>query len=187
MIESYLKAFQILTPKDIEDFLNVSKTKSLKKNDFLIKEGDTCHVVAFINQGIMRSFFESGKENETTYCITFPNNFITSYTSFITGKPSEENIQAITPVELLVIDKGDVQALSENSLNWTKFLKKVAEYQYMELEKRIFQLHKNDATQRYQELMKSNPEYSRHIPLQYLASYLGITQRHLSRIRKEIY
>lgn len=187
MIESYLKTFQILTHIDIEDFMNVSTIKSLKKHEFLIKEGETCNEVAFIYHGIMRSFFETGKEKETTYCITFPNNFITSYTSFITGTPSEENIQAITPVELLVITKKDVLKLSEQSLNWTKFLKMVAEYQYMELEKRIFQLHKNDATQRYQELMKSHPEYAKHIPLQYLASYLGITQRHLSRIRKEIF
>ena len=70
--------------------------------------------------------------------------------------------------------------------NWIKFLKIVAEQQYIELEKRIFQLQKNNAFERYSDLLKNHPEYLQNIPLQYLASYLGITQRHLSRIRREI-
>jgi len=65
-------------------------------------------------------------------------------------------------------------------------LKVVAEQQYIELEKRIFKLQKDNASKRYADLIKHQPEYILKIPLQYLASYLGITQRHLSRIRKEI-
>ncbi|MNT99762.1 hypothetical protein D3C72_2426980 [compost metagenome] len=62
----------------------------------------------------------------------------------------------------------------------------IAEQQYLELEKRIFQLQKETALQRYTVLLRDQPEFVQQIPLQYLASYLGITQRHLSRIRSEI-
>jgi CRP-like cAMP-binding protein len=111
---------------------------------------------------------------------------MTAYSSFITGQNTVENIQAITDVELLIIPKSELDDLVKENANWIKFLKIVAEQQYIELEKRIFQLQKNSALQRYRDLITHQPEYIQHIPLQYLASYLGITQRHLSRIRKEI-
>lgn len=66
------------------------------------------------------------------------------------------------------------------------FLKLIAEQQYLELENRVFQLQKETALQRYTSLLNNHPEFVQEIPLQYLASYLGITQRHLSRIRKQI-
>lgn len=67
-----------------------------------------------------------------------------------------------------------------------KFLKMIAEQEYLELEKRFFQMQRDSAAKRYASLLYNQPNYIQEIPLQYLASYLGITQRHLSRIRKEI-
>jgi CRP-like cAMP-binding protein len=62
----------------------------------------------------------------------------------------------------------------------------MAEQEYLKLEKRVFMLQKEKAERKYQDLLENHPDYLKHIPLNYLASYLGITQRHLSRIRKEI-
>ncbi|MNU79669.1 hypothetical protein D3C71_692840 [compost metagenome] len=66
------------------------------------------------------------------------------------------------------------------------FLKIIAEQQYLELEARVFQLQRDSAQERYQSLIDNQPEYIQQISGQYLASYLGITQRHLIRIRKQI-
>ncbi|MNE25562.1 hypothetical protein D3C81_1957450 [compost metagenome] len=95
-------------------------------------------------------------------------------------------MQALSPAELWVIKKSAIDKLAAESLVWTKYLKMIAEQQYLELEKRIFQLQKETALQRYTVLLRDQPEFVQQIPLQYLASYLGITQRHLSRIRSEI-
>lgn len=95
-------------------------------------------------------------------------------------------MQALSPAELWVIKKSAIDKLAVESLVWTKYLKMIAEQQYLELEKRIFQLQKETALQRYTVLLRDQPEFVQQIPLQYLASYLGITQRHLSRIRSEI-
>ncbi len=95
-------------------------------------------------------------------------------------------MQAITSAELWTIKKHSIDKLATDSLKWTKYLKMVAEEQYLELEKRVFQLQKETASQRYANLLKNHPEFIQQLPLQYLASYLGITQRHLSRIRSEI-
>jgi CRP-like cAMP-binding protein len=186
MIKKYLKSFNVLTDDEIGNLIDLSTRRDLYKADYFIREGETCKDVAFVLSGTLRSFYISDKGEEITYCITFPNNLTTAYSSFITGQITDENIQAITSVELLIIPKNIIDDLAMKSPNWVKFLKIVAEQQYIELEKRIFQLQKNNALQRYSDLIKNQPEYIQKIPLQYLASYLGITQRHLSRIRKEI-
>ena len=186
MLNNYLKSFNILTDDDIQDFIQSSETRYLNKADYFIREGEICREVAFVLEGTLRSYYISEKGEEITYCITFPNNLINAYSSFITGERSPENILAISSVELVVIRKTAIDDLSLKNPNWVKFLKVIAEQQYVELEKRIFQLQKQNATKRYKELLNNQPEYIQNIPLQYLASYLGITQRHLSRIRKEI-
>lgn len=185
-IKAYLKSFEILTAEEIDNLIQLSKKGSLNKLDYFIREGDICKEVVFVLSGTLRSFYVSSKGEEITYCITFPNNLMTAYSSFITGQPTDENIQAITPVEFLIIPKKLIDDLASKHPNWVKFLKVVAEQQYIELEKRIFKLQKDNASKRYADLIKHQPEYILKIPLQYLASYLGITQRHLSRIRKEI-
>ena len=184
MLTKFLKKFDVLTNEEIENFVQITTFKYLYKGEFLIKEGENCKEVAFLLGGTFRSFYISEKGDEITYCITFPNNFITAYSSFITGTVSSENIQAITNAELLVIPKKQIENLAQKNPNWVQFLKIMAEYQYLELEKRVFQLQRDNAVKKYSELIKNQPQYIQKIPLQYLSSYLGITQRHLSRIRK---
>lgn len=185
MLKEYLKSYHILSDKEINSFIDLGISKQLKKGDLFIKEGETCQYVAFVLSGLLRSFYFSNKEEDITYCISFPNHFMTAYSSFIMQQPTNENIEAISDVELLLFSKENIQGLEQNNPNWIKFLKIIAEQQYIELEKRIFQLQKNEALHRYKELINKQPEYIRKVPLKYLASYLGITQRHLSRLRKE--
>lgn len=184
-LKVFFKSFNILTDSEIEDFIQLLSYKNYKKSDYFIKEGETCKQVAFVLSGSLRSYYISDKAEEITYCITFPNNLMTAYSSFLTEQPAEENIQAITQTELLIISKEKIETLVQQNKNWIYFLKYIAEQQYIELEKRIFKLQKSDAAKRYADLMKNEPEYIQKIPLQYLASFLGVSQRHLSRIRKE--
>lgn len=183
---NYLRSFDFLTEDDIARLVTVTRQKTIHKNDFFIREGEICDSVAFLKSGTFRSYYLSDTGEELTYCITFPNNFMTAYSSFITNAPTPENIQAITSADLLILPKKEIELLSSENPNWMRFLKVMAEQQYLELEKRIFELQKEKAKQRYLNLLNSHPEYVKTIPLQYLASYLGITQRHLSRLRSEI-
>jgi CRP-like cAMP-binding protein len=186
ILHEYFENFGIFTEEEIQAALPLFKEKSLKKSEAFISEGERCTEVGFILSGTCRSFYLSGAGEEITYCFRFPGEFVTAYSSFITGQGSLENMQALTKTELLVISKADVEMLAEKFTGWLKFLKIIAEQQYIELEKRIFQLQRVNAKQRYDDLLKNHPQYVQHIPLQHIASYLGITQRHLSRIRKEL-
>ncbi len=186
MLKDILCTYDFLTEAEIDQFISAFTVKTLNKSDFFIKEGDICKEIAYIKSGIFRSYYISEKGEEIISCIKFPDSLMTAYSSFITGRGTFVNMQAITPAVLLVVPKKILDDLSIHKLNWMNFLKVIAEQQYIELEKRTFQLQKDTAIQRYQALLESHPEYIHNIPLQYLASYLGITQRHLSRIRKEL-
>ncbi|MEM9361899.1 MAG: Crp/Fnr family transcriptional regulator [Bacteroidota bacterium] len=185
-MKNYLKSFDILTENEIRSFEDLVKPRTLKKGHFYIKEGKISQEISFINSGILRSFYHNSKEEETTYCFTFSNSFVTAYSSFLTQTKTLENIQALTDTKLLSISRESILELERTSDNWLRLFKLISEQEYVKMEKRIFLLQKESAEKRYEDLLKNKSEYLQHIPLLYLASYLGITQRHLSRIRKAI-
>jgi len=185
-MKKYLASFSILSANEIEHFVSGTQSRKLSKGEFFIKEGNVCKEVAFIQSGVLRSFYVDANAYEHTYCITFPNQFMTAYSSFITGDKTVENIQAVSDVEILIVKKEVIDILVQSSINGLRLLKTIAEQQYIQLEKRIFMYQKDSAKQRYVELLKNQPDYIKQIPVKYLASFLGITSRHLSRLRRAV-
>lgn len=186
MIAAFFRGFGIFTEQEITQVVQLFTIRKLSKGDYFVREYERCSEVAFIQSGIFRSYYTTPNGDDITYCFRFPYDLMAAYSSFITGSPSVETIQAIAPTELYVIQKNKLDELVHEKPIWTQFLKIIAEQQYLELERRVFQLQKETAAQRYASLLKNQPQFIQQIPLHYLASYLGITQRHLSRIRKEI-
>ena len=185
-MREYLKSFGILSAEDISQIENKATLKTIKKGDFFITEGSTSNQVGFVISGVFRSYYHSSSEEQVTYCFTFSNTFVSAYSSFLTQQPTSENIEALTDVEILNLSRDSIVALEQKNTNWLRFFKFMAEQEYIKMEQRIFLLQKETAEQRYKDLLKNHPNFLQLIPLSYLASYLGITQRHLSRIRKSI-
>lgn len=185
-MQAYLNKIGLFEKDEIEYFLSFAKRIKLLKGDYYIREGEIAKKFAFIKTGLCRSFYYSSSSEEITYCFSFPNDLIAGYSSFITQKKTKENIQAIADCELLEFPKRIIDDLIETKRNWLLFAKNIAEQKYLKLEKRIFILQKENAIIGYKELLEKQTDYLQKIPLRYLASYLGISQRHLSRIRKQI-
>ena len=185
-LNNMLKSADILTDSEIANGLKYFEPKSFEKGDILIEAGKVCDWMAFVNSGILRNFYISTKDEEVTYCLTFPNKVISAFSSFMTQKVTFENIHALTNVELLIIRRNQYYELMDSSINWLKFSRFVAEQSYIEMENRLLTLQMETAKKRYEDLLEFNPDYLQKVPLKYLASFLGITQRHLSRLRKDI-
>ena len=185
-IVDYLKQYNLFTDSEINEFISLATISTIKKGDFFIKQDEICTTLSFVNFGIFRSFYYSNNDEEITYCFTFPNTLLVAYSSFITQNKSEENLQALTDSEIISISKKELENLAQSNNKWLNFLKIIAEKEYVELEKWIFNHQKSNAQKRYVDLIHSNPQFVQQIPLHYIASYLGITQRHLSRIRASI-
>lgn len=86
---------------------------------------------------------------------------------------------------MYVLYKADVDKLCADSIVWTNFFKQLLEEQFMELEEKLFDIQRLEAKDRYLKLLHNHPHYIQQIPGIYLASFLNVTPRHLSRIRKE--
>lgn len=185
-MKAYLEQTQLFATDEIAHFMSLGKKTTLKKGDFFIQEGETAKRFAFVETGVLRSFYYSSKSDEVTYCLSFPNELIAGYSSLITQTPTSENIQALMDCNIIEFPMQVINDLVSENTNWLLFSKQIAESQYIKLEKRVFLLQNENALTRYKELIENQSDYLQKIPLGYLASYLGISQRHLSRIRKQI-
>ena len=185
-LEKVFRSFNDFSEDDITLGLAVFTPKFYKKNELLIEAGKICDWIAFIGSGTLRNYYFSSKAEEVTYCLTFPNTFITAYSSFLTGKKTFEYIQAVSDIEVLMIQKKQYQGLIRSSYGWLKFSNHFTEQSYILMEERLLMLQMVSAEQRYADLIANHPEIIRQVPLKYIASYLGITQRHLSRLRSQL-
>ncbi len=185
-MKHFLENTGLFDKEEIDYFLSFGKRKTLVKGEFYISEGETARKFAFVQDGLLRSFYYSSNSDEVTYCFSFSGDLIAGYSSLITQQKTMENIQALVDCELLEFSKELLDELVETKRNWLLFSKQIAEQKYLKLEKRVFILQKEGALKRYNELLENHADYLKNIPLGYLASYLGISQRHLSRIRSQL-
>lgn len=185
-MKQFFHSFRLLSHSELEELEQNIHKRTIPKDDFIIHEGKVCQEMMFVKSGIFRAFYLSEKGEEITYCLAFPGTVVTALSSFISGRPTEENFQAITDVDLEIIPKSIMDQWYAKSANWLRINKLLMEEEYMKLEQRTISLQKQDAKQRYETMMHSYPKEIKQVPLHFLASYLGVTLRHLSRLRKEV-
>lgn len=184
--EEHIRSFNILTDQEIAMSASYLTPLSLRRNDYFIRQGEVCNRIAFVVSGVLRNYYLSTAGEEVTYCLSFPGKLINAYSSFITREKTFENIHVVSDAELLVLQRNDYEKLIKSSRNWLLLSKIIAEQIYLEMEKRLLILQMQSAEKRYQDLITNYPGYLQEIPLKYLASFLGITQRHLSRLRSSM-
>ncbi len=152
--------------------------------DFLIKEGAYCDKLFFIEQGGVRGF-RNQEDQEVTFWFAFENSFVTSYYSFYSGKPSFENIQLLENSVLYALKLSDLHKLYDRFQEIERAGRLINEFYYVQLEERMFSMHFKTAKERYEQFIENNPQILQRVPLGMIASYLGITQETLSRIRRK--
>ena len=129
--------------------------------------------------------FYSTNESEVTRWVSLQHDFVTSLRSFISQSPSIENLQAISDCELVVFDRKVFVILIEKNQAFKNFYIKALEYNYITIEDRVFSLIEKSAEERFEWMSKNQLRFIQQVPVMYTASMLGITPRHLSRLRKK--
>ena len=185
-MKSVFQSIQVLPHEELDQLDDLISIKKLKKGEILLNENQVCNEIYFIKSGILRSYFFNHQGDEITNCFAFENEFMASFTSFITQEVAEESIQALADTELQIISRESLEKLYKTGIHWQEIGRKLTEMEYVTLQKRMISFQKLSGKQRYEELYQNHQKYIQLIPLQYLASYLGVTPRHLSRIRKAI-
>lgn len=174
-----------LNEKELDISMSFFKIIKLNKGDFLSREGEVCSKLTIVRSGILRSFFNKDGEQLTTY-FNIEGTVATALRSYIKEVPAYENIQALTDVELLCIEKTAMNELFENIPSWNKLARIVMEQLYVKMEERSISLQYDTAKERYLNFLEEFPNVIHRVPLQYIASFVGITPETLSRIRKSL-
>jgi CRP-like cAMP-binding protein len=128
---------------------------------------------------------ETGEEQ--TIHLSSPGEFAAAFCSFVSGTKSEEILHAVTDSDLLCITKTDLEKLYASENKWQIFGRRLMESLLLEKEKRIISQISLSASDRYARLLETNPALIQNVPIQYVASFIGIQPESLSRIRKQIF
>jgi CRP/FNR family transcriptional regulator, anaerobic regulatory protein len=183
--KSWLKNVSFLTEEDCTLFEKYLQTKLISAKEIVLKEGQVCTELGFINKGIFRMYYLSdGKEINTHF--SFENEFVVNYDSFLQQAKSRYYLQAIEDSEIVTINLATLQNAYNQSQNWERFGRLMAEYSYKLTTKRVEGFMFMDAEQRYLQMIQETPHLIERIPLYHLASYLGIERESLSRLRKKL-
>ena len=182
-LENYIHTFFGVQQNDVSQIVTFFKPVQLKKGDYFLKTGMSANKLAFVQSGMLREFVEiEGKE--ITKWITSKGYFVVDLGSFVFGQSARWNIQALTDCELYIIDFVDYQNISQVIPKWLELEKMFITKCFSILEDRVLQHLSLSAEERYNQLFEFNKELFNIVPLQYLASMLGIAPETLSRLRK---
>lgn len=182
-LKNYISNTIAIDNKSKDTILSVFEPLEIDKGTFFLKANKICRQMAFIESGYMR-MYDIVEGKEVVLWIGSEGKFITSLSSFIFETTNNWNIQAITDCKLYVINRENHFKLSKTEPKWLEFDNVLLANSYALLEKKMLsQLH-TTAKQRFLNLLNEEPTLFKHVPLQYIASMLGITPESLSRLRK---
>ncbi|MEO8086699.1 MAG: Crp/Fnr family transcriptional regulator [Bacteroidota bacterium] len=184
VIANFLNKYVALSEKEINEITIGFKQKSLKKNDYLLRQGETCKDIVIVENGCLRMYYLKD-DVEVSVWFAFKESSAIEMYSFISGNPSEYFIQAIEDSEIIYLPKSELTKLYQTIPKTQELMKHFWEDVILNLISRFTSLQKDTAEERYLALLK-NPVYMASIPQKYLASFIGITPTSLSRIRRNI-
>ncbi|MEP7254978.1 MAG: Crp/Fnr family transcriptional regulator [Ferruginibacter sp.] len=157
---------------------------TIPKNEYLLSEGQVCRHLYFLEKGALRGFYNlDGKE--ITHWFGFENDFVTSFHSFTTLEPALENIQLLEGSILWSISKEKLTDLFNRFHEIERLMRIAYEKYYIRLEERYVNAQFKTASERYENLLQQTPYILERVPLGHIASYLGVSQETLSRIRSK--
>ena len=175
-----------LSADDVQLCNQFFETVLISKNTILEEQDKIPAYLYFISSGFVRLFYKDENGDEITTNLSSSNAFIASFMSLIHQKKAKENVECITECEIVKIHRNNLLALIDKSENFKQFSLIIFEHAITSTENRANDLATLSAEQRYKKLMENQPEILQNVPIQYIASFLGMKPESLSRIRRQI-
>lgn len=179
---AFFKKYNPLSNETEKAIAEISSVITIKKNTDLQSIGRTCKTIYFIKKGLARIYYlKDGVD--ITESFAFENNIIARVESLFTGKPSKKAIQILEDAEIISINATSLFKLYDKYPEIERLFRLIFESAYVDTVNRIEGIQFHTAEERYNALIKEEPNVLKRVPLKYISSYLGITQVSLSRIR----
>ena len=182
---NYFSKISPLSKEESEAIAESMQTQSLKKGDFLLKEGQISAKTYFILEGCIREFILTDGEEKTTNFFT-EEQWAISLNSFTPQKPSKHNWVCVEETIGVVGDEEQGQALFKRFPRFETISRTIMEATFAEQKEALASYYTDSPEQRYLKILKTRPGLFQRIPQYHLASYIGVKPESLSRIRKRI-
>lgn len=183
---NYILQFGNLNKQQTDFIMSKAKTLELHKDEYFSEAGKIPRYVGFILEGVLRFCYYNNRGEEITHSFVDENNFVSDQQKFEAQMVASEYVQAVTHCKLLVFSKKDWDEIGNTILGWDAIAGLIMKNCLLKTIERRSPLVSEDATTRYSLFNEHFPGPVNRIPLSYVASYKGITQQSLSRIRKNI-
>lgn len=183
-LKKFFNEYVQLPAEELDDIISKFKSKTIKKNEFLLQEGETCKDLIFVQKGCLRLYYIQDDVEVSVWFALKHSSAIEIY-SFISETPTNYFLQAIEETEILYLPKSALNKLYDTHPKMQEMMRKFWEDVILHLLARFTALQKDTAEQRYLDLLEK-PELLQSIPQKYLASFIGVTPTSLSRIKKNI-
>lgn len=176
---------ELCLDSQLEEIINSFEMFPLKKNQLLVDENQVCPYFCYIESGILQHAILVDDEEKTTY-LAMRNSVTSSLNSFLNQVPSRKSIKALVDCQLWVVNLDTFNRLLAHNEVFKQFYYSLIEKQIMLIDEYRIDLLTLTPEERYKKLLATEPKLLQEVPLHYLASFLGISNRHMSRIRKSI-
>ncbi len=179
------RRYSTMTHEELDILESILVPKRYAKGEKILAEGEVCDSIYWIIKGLVRQFyFKNGKE--LTEYMAAENTICMCIESLFKEEPTHLQIMAIEPTVLYMIPKADLEAVAMKSVNIQILYRKILEESLILSQKHADMLRFESAQDRYQKLVKHNPQLVLRAPLVYIASYLQMTPETLSRVRNNV-
>jgi CRP-like cAMP-binding protein len=183
-IKHVMKQMIHVSDKELNSFLSLTITKTFKRQEIISHPNVVPNEIFFIKKGIIRVLITDNEGNEHTIHFALENQFIADYSNFIQKKPSFYSLQTLEETEVIILPRAAIEWGYENLKNGQKMGRLIAEYYFIYQDDRIKNLYVRTPKQRYDSISEVFPNIHNRAPQHMIASYLGITSIHLSRLKK---
>jgi len=183
-LEQYIQNYFEANEANLSAIAAAFTYETVSKGDYLLKQGRYCNRLSFVKSGLIRIYAHK-EDREVTQWISTAGYFTTDLASFVFSTPARWNLQALADCELYTISKEAYDKLGNEIPEWHKLEKLFLAKCFVILEERVNSHLFMTAEERYHQLHGQQAQLFNQVPLQYLASMLGMTPETLSRLRKK--
>lgn len=186
VFKNYLERFAKLNQEEWKLIESKVKTATLEKGEYFLRQGEVNKKLGFIRSGVCRYTFLNEQDEEITKYFIREQQWLSGGESFTQQIPSENSIQALTDTEIYVIHYDSYRQLFSEIRDWAVLIQRITEFSFAEKVKNISPMLSQDARTRYENFLRTQPDVVQRVSLGHVASYLGITQQSLSRLRRDL-
>jgi CRP-like cAMP-binding protein len=174
-----------LSSKELDDFLAQTLIKTFRKQEILNRPGAIPNEIFFVTKGIIRVLVTDNDGVDHTLHFALENQFITDYSCFLLKQPSLYSLQAVEETEVVILPRATIEWGYKHLAEGNKLGRLIAEFYFIYQDNRIKNLYARTPKERYDSITDIFPDIHNRVPQHMIASYLGISAVHLSRLKKE--